>query len=135
MIRRRKPLRPGRPPMRKTPLRQRSPKRRAIISPDDFDRLEWLHTLPCAAPGAPAGCLGPMTVHHDTHQRGLGQKAPHDRGIPMCWRHGVHDFHGGLGPFAGWNREKRRAWQEKQVARHQALWDRRQAADLGALEF
>jgi len=110
------------------PMRRRSP-RRAPTSPADLARLSWLHRCPCAAPGAPSGCRGRPTVHHDTQDRALGRKAPHDRGIPMCWGHGVVAFHDGTGPFKGWTKARRRAWQSDQVAKYRALYAAHLAAE------
>lgn len=127
MIRRRHPLRPGRPPVRK-PLRWR-PKQRET-SPEDRARLMWLHDQRCCAPGHDH-CQHRVVVHHDTHARGLGQKAPHSRGMPLCPR-SHEDFHAGRGPFLGWAREQRRAWQAEMVARYQAAWERRTLRDIVA---
>jgi len=100
---------------------RRSPKR-AQTSPEDRSRLDWLHSLPCCAPGAPSGCRGRATVHHDTQDHAKGKKAPHDRGIPMCYGHHIFDFHNNLGPFAGWTGARRRAWQTAMVERYRALY-------------
>ena len=94
-------------------------------SPEDRARLAWLHLLPCCAPGH-RNC-GPVEVHHDTQDRALGKKAPHDRGMPMCHLAQVQ-FHGGSGPFKGWDKARRREWQTAMVAHYQALWERRRAA-------
>lgn len=123
---RKTPLKASKPMRRSKPIRQRSRKHRPT-SPEDRARLDWLHTLPCCAPGAPSGCRFDPTVHHDTQDRGLATRSPHARGIPMCRQHHVYDFHGNAGPFKGWKQDQLRAWQTTQVAKYQALWEQRQA--------
>ena len=108
---------------RRIPRRQRSPKR-VPTSPEDQARLDWLHTLPCCAPGVPSGCGGPPIAHHDTQDRARSRKAGQDRAMPMCEHHHV-DFHGLAGPFKGWVRDQLRAWQTGMVARYKALWEQR----------
>jgi hypothetical protein len=111
-----------------TPLRQRSPKRRPT-SPEDQDRLDWLHLQLCAV-HQHAGC-GPAEVHHDTQDRAHGKKAGHERGIPMC-RQAHRDFHCNCGHFKDWTRDSLRAWQTAQVCYFQAMYDlhqRRHARD------
>jgi hypothetical protein len=96
-------------------MRQSSPKRRPT-SPEDRARLDWLHAQPCVVTGR-----HPVDIHHSTVNRGLGQKSPHDQGIPL--HHDTHmDFHAATGYFKGWDREQRRAWQTAMVERYQTLW-------------
>lgn len=115
-IRRKRPM-----ARRRNPIRQRSPKRRGT-SPEDRERLAWLHEQRCCAPGH-EDCRQRVIVHHDTHDRGLGQKSLHARGMPLCWR-AHRDFHDSAGPFRGWTRERRREWQDEMVERFQAAWER-----------
>ena len=107
---------------RSHPIRQRSPKRRPP-SPEDQDRLDWLHAQPCAVTGQ-----HPVDVHHNTHGRGMGTKTPHSQGIPL--HHDVHmDFHAATGYFKGWDRARRRDWQTAMVLRYQTLWAMRVDCD------
>ena len=58
-----------------------------MTSQKDKSRLEAVALLPCAVCGAQ-----PVEVHHirtDAQGRhyGLGQRAPHDRTIPLCREH------------------------------------------------
>ena len=111
-------------PMRPTLNSMRSRwSRKSKTSPEDQDRLDWLHGRPCAAPGH-EHCRLPVDVHHDTQNRALGTKSPHSCGIPIC--HVAHmGFHSNSGPFKGWKRAQLREWQTAQVERFQAAWDRR----------
>jgi len=106
------------PLRRRTPMRQRSPKR-IVTTPEDRDRLTWLHTLTCCAPGH-RDCR-PVEVHHNTQDRALGKKRGHDQGMPLCPQ-AHRDFHAGAGPFRGWTRQERREWQTEKVTVFQALW-------------
>lgn len=52
-------------------------------------------------------------------ERGLGQKADDRTCVPLCAHHHIVSWHGGQGPFAGWDRDRRRAWGDELVARVQ----------------
>jgi hypothetical protein len=118
-LRRKTPIRASRKPLRPRSVRRPEP------APEDRERLAWLRSLPCCGPGPHLGAVAP---HHETHGRGLGQRSSHQDAIPLCW--GCHRaFHDASGPFRGWDRERRRAWQAEQVARHRALWDWRPTED------
>jgi uncharacterized Zn finger protein (UPF0148 family) len=108
----------------RSPIRKRARKYQ-VISPEDIERLAWLRTLPCCAPGH-ENCPGPVGVHHDTQHRAKGKKSPHSRGMPMCTDSHVFGFHANAGPFKGWKKAQLRAWQDEQVAKYQALWDARE---------
>lgn len=74
----------------------------------------WLRYQPCAAPEC--GRYPGNQAHHHTGHRGMGQKSPDRYMFPLCLQHHT-DFHAGSGPFRGWNRERRRAWQDEQAER------------------
>jgi hypothetical protein len=56
-------------------------------------------------------CLGSTQAHHHTAHRGKGQKADDSQAIPLCLGH-HHDFHAATGPFKGWDKQRRRDWQD-----------------------
>jgi len=85
---------------------------------EDFAYLERVRLLGCRAFGL-SQCGGRVEAHH-AGARGLGQRA-HDRtAIPLCsWHHRA--WHDARGPFADWDRARRRAWAEAEVAAVQAI--------------
>jgi hypothetical protein len=94
--------------------------------------MAWIRTLGCCASliigsryACIGGCSGSVQAHH-AGERGLGQKADDSTCIPLCFAH-HHDWHRAGGMFAGWSRAERRAWADRQIARHQALYTRRAA--------
>ena len=84
---RRTPLRPGRPPRRKSCLRQRRSRPRRSPYPPDPARLAWLRTRPCRVPG----CTARAECHHarhDAHGAALGARVKDDRrAISLCRCH------------------------------------------------
>jgi hypothetical protein len=149
-----KPLKGGTPIRRRKPLRTSIPIRRRRDRPRRGPRRDrayraFVRTLPCAAPGAPAGCGGPIHPHHMGRERGLGQKADDRTCVPLCAHHHIVSWHGGHGPFAGWDRDRRRAWGDELVARVQdqfhlhelaagdpiLLCEPRQGVDMGDESF
>lgn len=87
---------------------------------EDRARLQWVKSLPCLAPKAPAGCSDVTEAHH-AGPRGMGQKAQDQTAVPLCRDHHRH-WHAGSGPFKGWTQEKRRAWTELVMAVVDARW-------------
>lgn len=81
------------------------------MADDDPKYLAWLRMQPCAVCGR-----HPVQVHHHTHRRTYGVRASDRDGIPLCWQH-HQAFHHAVGPFFGWLREQRTAWQDEAVAR------------------
>lgn len=128
---RRSPLRRFTPlrATRRTPKRSRKPRTEA--ERDEPAYLEFIRTLPCCAPDAPSKCFPFVQAHHHTYPRGMGQKAPDRFAIPLCALH--HDnFHMANGAFLGWGRDRRRAWQDAQVERFQAAYERRVGYEASA---
>jgi hypothetical protein len=81
--------------------------------PDPSDRRVLCRQKPCHCCGAI-----PSHAHHVTYSRGLGQKSYDSMVIPLCWK--CHsEFHDARGHFEGWDRERRRAWQESAL---EQLW-------------
>lgn len=101
---------------------------------EDPDRLAWIRTLPCCAPGAPSGCYSRTEAHH-AGKSGMGQRPHDDTAIPICMGHHVPCLHGIAGPFKGWTRADLRAWEDEKIAHYRALWEKRQQADLALVEF
>jgi len=120
-IKRKTKLAPGGYLKRYTPLRPASKKtiakKRAKLGLADEAYLAWIRTLPC--------CVCPLDdrtqAHHLKHGRGdrkggMGIRV-HDRlTIPKCPRH-HRQFHAGTGFFKGWDKERKRMWQEAWIAR------------------
>lgn len=111
--------------LRRTPLKTRTrinPRRekpRRTLKVRDQAHKDKIKLLPCCAPGAPAGCWGPIDPSH-TGARGLGQKADDTSCVPHCRGH--HDqWENHHGVFAGWTREQRREWAACEAARAQAM--------------
>ena len=93
---------------------------------EDRDRLRWVKTLGCLAPGAPSGC-SPVTEAHHAGSRGIGQKAHDHSSVPLCSVH-HREFHAAAGPFKGWTQAKRRAWAELVLAVVESRWRARRQA-------
>lgn len=120
---RRKPLRPGRPPKRKTWLRSRREKPRRDGRVHDPVYLAFVRTLPCCVDGSPhAGRIDP----HHAGEHPAGRKADDDTAIPMCRQH--HDqwdapmWSSSSNPFREWGHDQRRRWQDDQIAETRAAW-------------
>lgn len=93
------------------------------------DRLAFIRTLPCCAPGCDGTC-GPVEAHHHCLLgAGVGRKAPDSAAMPLGRDH-HRALHERRGPFAGMTREQLRAWQDEQIAIHRE----RYAAHVAALE-
>jgi len=73
--------------------------------------------LPCCAP--PSACRGMITAHHHTRgtgeRRGKGQRVHDHDTMPLCFHHHLQ-FHDAAGPFRGWDKAQRIAWQDEKVA-------------------
>lgn len=120
-IQRKTKIAPGGYLKRHTPLKPASKKKiaekRAKLGLADEAYLQWVRTLPC--------CVCPLDdrtqAHHLKHGRGerrggMGIRV-HDRlTVPMCSRH-HRQFHAGTGFFQGWDKERKRVWQEAWIAR------------------
>lgn len=79
----------------------------------------FVQQQPCCACGA----LPPSHAHHETlGGRGKSQKAHDRRSLPFCFKD-HDDFHLIRGRFKGWSREQRKAFQELEIERLQAIWD------------
>lgn len=76
---------------------------------EDPEHVKRVRAMPCAACGAtPAGC-----AHHKMGA-GMGRRAHDHMAIPLC--HGCHmNLHALRGRFKGWDRERRRAWEDGAV--------------------
>lgn len=136
MLARRTPLR------RKTWMRQGAPKHRHDDDrgdstgrrsgyrerPRETERMLWIKTLPCCAPG-PHECHRIIEAHHAGPKPGMGRKAPDDTCIPLC-RQAHSQIDAFSGPFRDFDRARMRSWQDEQVANYQALWEQQQAARL-----
>lgn len=108
--------------LRRTAMKRRAPKVRAPEEGGDEAYLQFIRELPCCACGA----FPPNHPHHEIlNGRGKSQKAPDRRSMPMCFDD-HHDFHRGLGRFAGWTREQKRVFQTDEIARLQSIHDERQ---------
>lgn len=125
-LKRRTPLKRGKGLKRSSALpRKRSKPRRGRVR--DEAHLAFVRTLPCCAPGCDR--VDASEAHHETTERGMGQKADDRRAMPMCRKH-HRAFHDGREPFDGWTKPRRRAWQDEQVTRVLGL-----AAPCGACGF
>jgi len=85
---------------------------------EDPKYLDFIRKQACAFCSA----APPSHPHHHTHNRAYGKRA-HDRdAMPLCWK--CHRrFHDAAAQFESWNKQERRAWQDRLVAEHQALWE------------
>jgi hypothetical protein len=93
--------------MRRSYIRRRSPRRIFKQTPEEKAYLDGVRGLPCMA-RVLGDCHGDIHAHH-AGRSGVGQKAPDDTAIPLCWFH-HGDWHNCNGVFSGWKREKRREW-------------------------
>jgi hypothetical protein len=96
------------------------------VAGEDRPRLLWTKTLPCFAPGAPAGCSTVVEANHGTgvRERGGSQKAHDDTAWPLCSQHHA-DWGHNSGPFKGWCQAQRRGFEEWAIATVRSWWDRR----------
>jgi hypothetical protein len=100
------------------------------MSGESPDYVAWVRQQPCAL----QPCVAPSECHHSTSgstlgedeapsgkrlggRRGKGERAHDDQSFPLCARH-HRQFHDHKGPFAGWSKAERRAWQDEQVRLH-----------------
>lgn len=95
----------------------------------DRDFMLWVKGQPCAAGDLEDGaerarCEGVIEAHHAGLRHGMSTKADDRTCVPLCRRHHV-EWHGATGPFKPWDREVRRAWAVKTIARTQARHARR----------
>jgi hypothetical protein len=100
----------------------------------DKPYLQWLHGQPCAM----QPCGAATQAHHSTNapaeqhgkslggRRGKSQRPDDAHAFPLCLRH-HGQFHDASGPFRGWDREARRAWQDEQVRWHRERWESHRA--------
>jgi hypothetical protein len=97
--------------------------------------VAWVLAQPCAL----QPCVAATECHHSTNastlgageepsgkrlggRRGKGQRGHDDQSFPLCFRH-HKQFHDGSGPFAGWDKQERRAWQDQQVRLHRDRYE------------
>lgn len=120
----RRPQRPGErkrySSLKRTAFRRRPPRRLSRAGADPAF-LAFVREMPCSAmllaePGrdglpGPHRCRGRIEANHDTQNRGVGQKAPDRRAFPLCSK-AHRDWHALRGPFAGWSKAERRAWED-----------------------
>lgn len=102
-------MRRSAPLTRKKPLQARSGLRRGSLRPsrrprhtvEDMRHLEAVAALGCLL------CSAPAEIHHVRAGQGMGQRAPHDRVLPLCR---CHHREGGFGvAFHAGTRE----WQRR----------------------
>lgn len=110
-----------RTPLKRTPFRRGAKKSKYARRPRAIDYMLFVKTLPCAAFGVSAEyqCDGPIEADH-AGERGLGQKSPDSTCIPLCSSHHRHR-HNVSGAFAGWSRERMRAWLNQRICVTQRL--------------
>lgn len=122
---------------RAKPLAQRSKKQRRG-PPRDPAYLRFIRSNPCCVCGKRERVIAHHMVEGDgDDRRGLSQKVSDYKTLPFCEGPNVFDshhkqFHRRLRDFAGWSNERRRVFQEEEVARMQAIW--RDLTDLGVLQ-
>jgi hypothetical protein len=92
--------------------------------------IQWLHSQPCAM----QPCGAAVQAHHSTNapaerhgkslggRRGKSQRPDDAHAFALCLRHHAQ-FHDASGPFRDWTREKRRAWQDEQVAAYRDRYE------------
>lgn len=118
--------------MKRTPLRRktrlvtrkaikRTPIARRATRPkpgQDKAYLARVRLMPCVGARL-SSCEGHgVDPHHAGRRPGIAMKAPDASAIPMCRHH--HDrFHDAQYPFKDWGKERRRDWQDEQIARTQ----------------
>jgi hypothetical protein len=83
---------------------------RRILDDGHLSRVRAL--MCCAPPGH--GCDEPAQAHHPRGMTGLGLKANDTDAIPLCRQH-HQDLHELRGPFLGWSRERRKAWEAERT--------------------
>lgn len=119
---RRTPLKRGQPLARTgglkrgTKLKAKRSKPRRSSRVRDPKHLAWVRTLDCCH----CARRSPSEAHHDTKERGMGQKADDTRTIPLCrsCHDGAQHY---LGAFKFWDRDRMRAWFEAELAKVMAL--------------
>lgn len=104
------------------------------MASDDPTYIRWLHAQPCAE----CGSAQFVEAHHHTSgdvfapdaprpprttgaRRGKSQKASDYFAFALCAKH-HRQFHDAAGQFKGWDRARRRAWQDDQVISHRARY-------------
>ena len=115
---RRTPIARGTSRLQRKAMKRKPPKRT-----DDPGYLAKVRLLPCMAAGLPSphpggfgeNCYGRRHAHHATYDRGYGQKNPDAFAFCLCETHHTC-FHAGCCVFDGWDKAKRREWQEECVA-------------------
>lgn len=93
------------------------PMRRTPAKPTDNPaHLRKVRAMPCAAIGLPGhGCKGRIVAHHATYARRGSKRAYDAFAIPLasvCHT----QLHALSGPFRGWDKDRRRQWEEDRVA-------------------
>ncbi len=107
------PLKRSAPPQRKARVKQRrATKRRRPEGHHDPLYMDAVRKLPCLY--YCGSCEGSIEAHH-MGVRGLGQKCPDDETVPFCSHH-HRSWHDCSGVFAGWPRERRRAYSASSIA-------------------
>jgi hypothetical protein len=122
---------------RAKPLAQRSKKQRRGPARDP-KYLRFVRSQPCCVCGKQSGIIAHHMVEGDgDDRRGLSQKVSDYKTIPFCEGTNVCDshhkqFHRRLRDFAGWSNERRRVFQEEEIARLQSIWH--DLTELGVMQ-
>lgn len=110
----------------RTSFKRKAAKERAPSAGGDADYLNFIRGLRCCVYGA----LPPNHAHHESEAgRGKGQKAHDRRTMPMSFR-AHREWHDHSGFCRGWSREKRRAFQDAEIERCQAMFAEWQATGV-----
>ena len=113
----------------RTPLKA---KRRKPKPGDDPAYKAWIRSLPCVVGGSKKkNCKGRLDPHHMTggkgdQRRGKGQTVSDRNALPLCRMH-HDDIHDGTGFCKGWSKDRRRVFQEHEIARLNKIWDEHEA--------
>ena len=128
VVKRRKPLRARRSPVRRTQIKRARRKPRPDADPD---YIEFRHHIDCRDAvylDTYRFCEGPITAAH-VGDRPFGRKCPDAQAIALCYGHGVTDQHwfgrgkdGRRGFFAAMTKEQRRDWYAEQIAACRSLY-------------
>jgi hypothetical protein len=100
------------PLLRKARLRPRrtKPRRVAADRVRDPGHLAIVRSLPCVCKNLrDHHCEGVTQASHDDNGKGIGLKTSDLTCVPMC-ASGHRQWTDHNGPFAGWDRERRRTW-------------------------
>lgn len=100
---------------------------------DDPVYLAWVRRWPCCVGGM---LCGPARAHHAIEMggrriKGMALKAPDAEALPLCEMHHTQ-FHLGQGFCKGWDKLRRRAFQQDEIDRLRAIW--RDQRELGVTQ-